>query len=147
MAHTIVYLVTSGSYSDYAIDGAFSTRELAQAYIDKAKGICQADGSYDVGNVYWASDAGIEEWPLDKESDAKQFTFWTVGMMADDGSVIEAVRSSQEFGHPESLVTQLAVPVPMYNNRLIIRVRSVKSGDHALKLAAEARQRWLRERG
>lgn len=29
-----IYLVTSGTYSDYGIDAVFTTRELAQAFID-----------------------------------------------------------------------------------------------------------------
>jgi hypothetical protein len=30
-----IYIVTSGSYSDYQINAVFSTRELAQKYVDK----------------------------------------------------------------------------------------------------------------
>lgn len=33
-----VYIVTSGCYSDYIIDAIFSTRELAEEYIDNGNG-------------------------------------------------------------------------------------------------------------
>lgn len=48
MADRAVYIVTSGSYSDYGIDHVFETRELAAAYV-----ACCDDRN-----------ATIEEWPL-----------------------------------------------------------------------------------
>ena len=132
-----VYVVTSGSYSDYGIRAIFSTQELAQAYIDKAN----------AAETYWASDTTIEEWPLDGEAEAKLFTRWKVGMLLDDGSVKEGPCESQEFGHPESKIEQYGNTSPCYANRPIVRVVSVKSAQHALKMAAEARQKWLREKG
>lgn len=141
-----IYVVTAGSYSDYGIQAMFSTKELAQAYIDAALAIenAQDEDSW-CGNTYWVRDANIEEWPLDEEVGASGFTYWAVGMMADDGSVVEGPRKGTEYGRPQSRVEQCGNKVPAYSNRPIIRVRSVKSKDHALKLAAEARQKWLRE--
>lgn len=46
-----VYIVTSGEYSDYGIVQVFSTRELAEKYIEEGKGI--------------RKDCEIEEWILD----------------------------------------------------------------------------------
>ncbi len=46
-----VFVVTSGEYSDYGIDAMFSTRELAQKFIDS------------FNDKY--SDMDIEEWDLD----------------------------------------------------------------------------------
>ncbi len=37
MSGVIVYVVTEGEYSDYRIEGLFSTREMAQAYLDRSK--------------------------------------------------------------------------------------------------------------
>lgn len=143
-----VFVVTSGCYSDYGINAIFSTRKAAQEYIDKARALhAEDDGEYCIGNVYWAADANIEEWPLDSESHAKKFDFWTAGMLLDDGAVVEPARKGTEFGHPKSKVEQCGVFVPRYNDRPIVRVRSVKSADHAMKMAVEARQGWLRENG
>jgi hypothetical protein len=145
---TIVYVVTSGAYSEYGINAMFSTKSAAQEYIDKAKKIREKDGDdYNVGNVCWAGDASIEEWPLDGESAAKITRSWSVGMLLDDGSVKEGPYERQTFESPKkSFVDQFDVPVPAYNDRPIVRVVSYKSPDHALKLAAEKRQEWLRAR-
>lgn len=48
-----VYVVTSGSYSDYGINAIFSTPELAELY----------KNNYNKANP---GDADIEEWELDK---------------------------------------------------------------------------------
>lgn len=53
----VVYIVTSGCYSDYSIRACFSTREAAQALIDEWR----------ERNDYRVSDANIEEWDLDDE--------------------------------------------------------------------------------
>ena len=144
---TNVYVVTSGSYSDYGIRAVFSTRKLAQDYIDKANSIREADGvDYSTANVYFAADANIETWGLNLEVEAKAFSFWTVGMLLDDGSVIEPVHEGLEYGRPVSRVVQCGVKVPCYNNRPIVRVFSVKSAKHAQKMAVEARQAWLRKK-
>ena len=47
-----VFVVTSGSYSDYGIDAIFTTRELAQSFIDAF----EADKWHEMD---------IEEWDLD----------------------------------------------------------------------------------
>lgn len=54
-----VYVVTSGEYSSYGIDAIFSTRELAQKFID--------DSNY---NKYSA--VNIEEWELDSAQGEKR---------------------------------------------------------------------------
>ena len=51
-----VYVVTSGSYSDYHIEAVFSTEELAEKYIHATKS----------GNRW--DDASIEEWDLDRNA-------------------------------------------------------------------------------
>ena len=50
MGNTIVYVVTSGSYSDYHIDAVFSEKELAEAYKERW------------GEPY---DSHVGEWDLD----------------------------------------------------------------------------------
>lgn len=55
MEKNTVYVVTSGEYSDYGINAIFSTRELAQSFIDAFK----ADKWHEMD---------IEEWDLDPNS-------------------------------------------------------------------------------
>lgn len=55
----IVYVVTSGEYSDYHIDAIFSTKEKAEEYI-------KIHARYNQG--YYSDRAGIEEWEMDKNN-------------------------------------------------------------------------------
>ena len=130
----IAYVVTAGCYSDYGIYGVFSTKKKAETYISRGKAV----------NEYWASEADIEEWIVDENMKMTQHTLWQVGMLLDDGSVVENYVSDR-FSIPCNKVVQLGVCIPFYQNRPIVRVHSVKSEKHALKLAVEARQGWLRE--
>jgi hypothetical protein len=45
-----VYLVTSGSYSDYGVEAVFSTRELAKEWINGSKGDYDIE-EYDLDNM------------------------------------------------------------------------------------------------
>src|SRR6476646_8883862 len=54
----IVYLVTSGDYSDYSINGAFSSRVKAQAFIDYERKRRES-------SRYRRNDYDIEEYELD----------------------------------------------------------------------------------
>lgn len=78
---TTVYVVTRGSYSDYGIVGIYSTRELAQAFMNASKPV-----NYDDYN-------DIEEYELDQfKSKIEQglICYWTV--MQRDGSNATAKR-------------------------------------------------------
>ena len=63
-----IYIVTSGCYSDYSINAVFSTRELAEEYID-------------AGNGY--EDADIEEYNLDEPIKRKTRVLFVSMMLAD----------------------------------------------------------------
>lgn len=52
-----VYVVTSGEYSDYSIEAIFSTKELAQQYIDERM---HSHGWFDIN--------GIDEWEVDDQA-------------------------------------------------------------------------------
>ena len=67
-----IYIVTSGEYSDYRIDAVFSTRELAEDYI-------QHNGT----------DYRIEEYNLDEEID-RNTKLWRVEFDIKDGEFKEA---------------------------------------------------------
>lgn len=128
-----VYMVTSGCYSDYSVDGVFSTMEKAETY--KAL----------------LSDANdIEELHVDAgESEERHVEYKTI-LRFDNGDVIGQYSSerlgkrdysggigsvlSEEWrkgnGGPSFIETAFGY--------------STKSAEHAMKLAVESRQRHLR---
>lgn len=72
----IIYVVTSGDYSDYGIDGIFDNKELAQEFIDKFQ------SRYDKKR--------IEEMPLNPaEKELREGYDWYMVRMAHDGSCLE----------------------------------------------------------
>jgi hypothetical protein len=140
-----VYVVTSGSYSEYGIRGVFSSRKLAKVAISTAQGLKDEDGD---SLVYWASDTYIEEWALNDLLQYRVQKEWTCGLLLDDGSIVEPKRHHSRLIWESPFrgeVVQCGVKVPFYNNRPIVRTRSTVSQKHAEKLAVEARQKWLRE--
>jgi hypothetical protein len=70
-------------------------------------------------------------------------------MLLDDGSVVEeGTDASINFERPyRSRIEQYDVKIPRYHNRPIVRTRSTVSYAHAHKVAVEARQKWMREKG
>ncbi|HET8908135.1 MAG TPA: hypothetical protein VFN11_14345 [Ktedonobacterales bacterium] len=58
---TTIYIVTSGTYSDYSINGVFDSQEKAQAFIDYGLRV-DLFSSYDKPH--------IEEWELNRHYDA-----------------------------------------------------------------------------
>lgn len=68
-----VYIVTSGDYSDYAIEAVFSTREKAEEYVD-------AHGS----------DYRVEEYPVDDAEVKKNESIWLVFIDWKTGEVLSA---------------------------------------------------------
>lgn len=144
----IAYVVTAGSYSDYGIQAIFSNKKAAQAFIDAAKKAksSEQEGEY-IGDCYWAHDAGIEEWPLNEQQEARVFTKWTAALMFDDGSQEYETSSTRQFGIPHNGKHYIAESVPIHGGRGAVRAESCKSAKHAEKLAAEARQKYLREKG
>jgi hypothetical protein len=133
LRETKCFIVTAGSYSDYSIYGVFSSRENAQVYID-----ARIENGLGFGDT-----PDIEEWEIDAGLRERSHTRWFVGMFLDDGAICEAVKSSEQFCDPVNAIDGIA-RVPCYNNRPIVRVQSVDSAEHAMKLAVEARQKWLR---
>ena len=73
-----VFVVTEGVYSDFGINSMWSTREKAQAYIDKRMPF----------QGYSGINEDIEEWELDSVDVDKQVVFTTVRMKK-DGSLYD----------------------------------------------------------
>lgn len=116
----IIYVVTSGDYSDYSIDGIFSTKLIAEIFI----------GNNGRGE--------IEEWELDGRKKDKNRTVWSCQITILEGSIIT------ETTHKECCMEGYIYISPAcgsYN----IWIKSSISRKHCRKLAAETRQKILRE--
>ena len=118
-----IYLVTSGEYSDYSIDGVFSTKNKAERYIKTA----QASRLYH-------DDYRIEKWVLDRALREKSYKEWHCSIMLETGEMSD-VKFNEEFGIPASSTSYTDIRAFSY---------SCKSKSHCLKLAVEARQKWMR---
>lgn len=135
-----VYLVSTGSYSDWSVRGIFSTKARAIIFMGRAK----KDAQNHEDGVSWAEDFNdIEEWKVDVELKSKRHIVWSVGIMLDDGSLREQ-QEREEWGVPATS-SYVAERAPAYGGRGIVRAVSCKSKAHAFKLATEARQRWHAE--
>jgi len=121
-----VYVVTAGDYSGYRIEAIFSAKESAESYI--------AEGS----KVRYADYNGIEEWELDQEAGFVMRPYWGV-YLNKDGSMSGDIRRSQQLADPDARRGEVG-PCGDWG----FQGESYVSEEHALKLAAEARQEWLR---
>ncbi len=127
-----IFVVTSGEYSDYGIRAIFSTEELANRWIALHK-----EGD--------RSEFNIETWSLDGEATAENITVWRCGILLDSGEIKEPPYPYTEVRVPfRGYILQAAVSVPAYDGRLVARVESGVSAEHAEKVAVEARQAWQR---
>lgn len=128
---TKVYVVTSGSYSDYGIERIFSAREHAEEYI------ALRPFNYD--------DAQIEEFVIDSSEPVVQ---WNVNMLR-DGSLLnrEPPRVSLNSCHgtqhsfPRTFMSIMSGDV----THPYIHVNTSKAADaqHAVKIANEIRARLI----
>ena len=125
-----VWLYTEGSYSSYCVDAVFSTKEKADAYAAER-----------------GEDGAIEEWDIDQFAGYVRRPWWMCRIDRETGDVIERgkgteVISPHERGHVESHKSGRAYPRKGWYDA--ITATSFVSEQHALKLAAEARQAHLR---
>lgn len=137
-----VYVVTSGSYSDYGIRGMFSSREDAQVYIDES-----------VKARDYPDDYNIEEWVLDQEQGKQSTTVYVTWIRADTGEItnreeqkrlVRPGERSLPCGALETFKQRMAEGSQWKPHNLA--VQSTVSQEHADKLAVEARQEYLRLR-
>ena len=70
----LIYIVTSGCYSDYRIERVFSTKEKANEFIQQH-----------------GTDYRIEEYVVDEEKVKKEEKIWDVEIDIDDNSVIQSI--------------------------------------------------------
>lgn len=77
-----IYIVTSGSYSDYGIDAVFSTKELAEIFVSR-----------------FGEDMNIEEWDLDKgESELREGHSMYFLRISKDKDVLDARKETGSYG-------------------------------------------------
>lgn len=132
---TKVWVVETGCYSDRTVRGIFSTRAKAQQYINRCRESLEC---------YYTDFNEIQGWILDEPLKEREYTRWGVGIMLDTGSLETREYKQQMWGIPHSgfIVWE---NIPAYNGRGAVRAESCRSAAHALKLAVEGRQQWLRE--
>lgn len=133
MVNNIVYVVTSGEYSDYSINAIFSTIEKAENYI--AKGIEAGEFPNPIETNY--DIAKIEEYKLDSEDDIAVLDVWHSSLRIDNGEIF-------------SIPTKDKVLSKTFRGRTrqinsIILAESTVSEEHCLKIATEERQKILRQ--
>ena len=129
-----VWIVTEGEYSDYRIVAVFATAEEAKAFINGAA----ADGHPYVE---------CREWPIGAPSAGFYQPTWSVALDLESGDL---VTNRDNIVHPP-FVYELHPPDWSAGDRYqrtktkFVSGRSTVSKEHALKVAAETRQAWLRE--
>lgn len=129
-ANTTVYLVSTGSYSDYTVHAIFSTRELAEAY-------CGAQPDRE-------TDSMIEECVLDDAKGERFRERWRSVVDLDSGKMDRSgnsdwvlMKETDRGGCGVSLAYSPGKSGHSYGYSFV-------SQEHADKLAVEARQLWLR---
>ena len=124
-----IYVLTSGEYSDYHINGVYSSRELAQAFIDAVEGKLYPFGK----RTY--SDYMIEEYNLDEYADElkRGYLLWFVRMKR-DGLVLEAYEDERSY-----IMDHLSGD----QNRDFVNRCLAKDKEHAIKITNERRIQFL----
>lgn len=140
---TSVFVVTDGQYSDYHIVAIFATKEEAEAFTNGAVGSKSRSG--------YESDVDIVEWllgPPKDDSDEYRPT-WQVWVDLETGDLSKEqftlAGNCEHQRHPERWSDSGLHIIPGHY-RLAWGASTV-SEEHALKVAAEARQAYLREAG
>lgn len=110
-----VYIVTSGTYSDYEIEAVFSTEDKAKAYVDKY-------GDYD--------NLGYKEWELDTEDLNKEKAVYEVRFSSGESTCARLLNWSSR---PDTIRTFLA-----FGNTLgYVLTVETDSAERAKKIASE----------
>lgn len=132
---TTIYIVTSGEYSDYGIDGIFSTKSKAETFIEECK-----------KQTYLKSDYEAEEWELDDKTESTVATSWDAVLDIATGD-IERREARIEFVAKNKRVSKVLVPdyVSQAHPKGSIIVQSFVSLEHAVKLCVEKQQELLRK--
>ena len=116
-----MYVVTSGQYSDYGINGVFDSKELAELWVNTFK-----DSSYDSFN--------IEEWDLNPHiKEIKKGCKPYFIRMDKMGNVIEVRIADSTYGFGDTLSFSFDVRLNLYMNLF------AKDEKHAIKICNDKR--------
>jgi hypothetical protein len=132
-----VYVVASGEYSDYGIEAIFSTRDLAESYSAKLN----SEGHQSYRNKIY-NNANVEEYELDPDEGANPKPLQTIygaSIYLNSGDLAKVPNDGKCFR-----TLDFRVP-PVEFRGAVVNAYSNQSSEHALELAAEARQSFLRE--
>lgn len=122
-----VYVATQGSYSDYHVLGIFSTREKANEYAAAFEGV--------PGDKIEIETFDLDVLPLPVTHDA-----WSCHIKLNDGAI------SQERSYKSlHLPGERGSVYKCHTREPAAQATSFVSAEHCHKIAAEYRQRWLRE--
>jgi hypothetical protein len=121
----MMYVITEGEYSDYSIVAVFSTKQLAQKFIDAHKA------------SRWSSPR-IEEYELDPRQGALNLNHKPFAVrMERCGDVVECE-------HSEVLNTTERDSEPSFDREGNLHdVVWAKNGDHAVKIVSERRRQLI----
>ena len=128
-----VWVVDSGDYSDYRVNKIFSTKELAERWVN-------GDPEFD-----------IYEWPLDDDKEmirrkCYSTTIYFVPYKSFRGEFKVGEINSGYVSFEEALPTARIKPAILGNQNEFLITYSYISQEHANKLAIEGYQAWLRHR-
>lgn len=126
---TTVYVVTSGSYSDYSIDAVFLDKDAAEKYVPE------------VSKSLWKHPVVIEEWIADAEAGKIVRKVFASDISLHTGA-LQVISMGAELDDPNARRDK----VEFYERTMEVRASSYVSQEHADKLCVEYRQGWLRER-
>ena len=122
-----VYVVTSGEYSDYGLDGVFSSRELAQKHIDTL--------TFDGGRCEFNEILELELDPNKAELISGRVPFQVD--MRKDGGIFNIERS-------DSYLYSQSIWNPCRSDEMILRVYcAAKDEKHAIKITNEKRAQLI----
>ena len=117
---TIIYVVTSGSYSDYSIDGIFDNEKLANQFKKTLTGSRIEEHTLNPDNLY-----------LDKINNGLKFyRVW----LKSDGEV--------EYCYDDSMADEESY---IYSNGECYVFTFARDEDHAIKIASDKRAQLLYE--
>lgn len=136
-----VYLVSKGEYSDWQIVGVFSTLEKAEAFLVAAKGANPDKQKWDHSKYN-----DVEEWEVDEIEDPVVKPVWKAFYcLADIPSMNLSRGEVRACSEPERLLVGGKFRGNVTRDNTYATAKSAISREHAVKLAVEDYQAWLRE--
>lgn len=126
-----VFIVTTGEYSDYHICEVFTTREAAESFLPKAGGI----------------EPEIEEYEADAVDTFEERDSWNASVDMEDGKITRACKAGKDLVRSSDRGASEVYNDDWIGRPVYAMSTSYVSKEHAIKLAVEARQKWLREKG